>query len=82
MGSGIIVIENGFYKPLSWDGRGVPDVIAHCKLIEGDCSSEGFPFGIWSKKKFDLKSPGSISPSKIWPYIITKRCRGDIFAHM
>jgi len=80
--SGLLVSENGFYKPFPWDGKGIPDVIANYEFVLGDCSEEGFPFGVWSKKKFELKSSESISRSEIWPYIITKRCQGDIFANL
>ncbi|XP_020257462.1 F-box protein At1g78280 isoform X2 [Asparagus officinalis] len=80
--SGLVIDENGAYKPLSWDGRGVPDVLADYKLVEGECGRDEFSLGVWSKKKLELKSPGSISPSKIFPYIIIRRCRGDIFAHI
>ncbi|KAJ6852279.1 F-box protein isoform X1 [Iris pallida] len=82
MASGILVQENGFYKALPWDGREAPEVIANCNLAVLDCNKESFPFGIWSKKKFELKVPGVISCAKIWPYIVTKRCKGDIFAHL
>ncbi|CAL9064525.1 unnamed protein product [Musa banksii] len=79
--SGLLSEENGFLKIFPWDGKGVPDVIANCKLI-GDCMKDSFPFGIWSKKKIELADAGSIPCTKMWPYIVTKRCKGDIFANL
>ncbi|OUZ99609.1 F-box domain [Macleaya cordata] len=86
---GILFHENGSYKTVPWDGKGVPDVIAKCNLIAGENAAGDFPFGVWSKTKFDCRKAGeptneSISSvgCSVWPYIITTRCKGDIFAHL
>ncbi|KAF9612080.1 hypothetical protein IFM89_037999 [Coptis chinensis] len=90
LASGILYQVNGSYDIVLWDGKGVPDVIAKCNLIEEKCPTDGFPFGVWSKKQFELKKAGmpvsecfsSARSTTIWPYIVTKRCKGDIFAHL
>lgn len=90
LASGILYLENGSYKIVPWDGKGVPDVIARCNLTPEVPSGDNFPFGIWSKKQFDYKKAGmsihesfsSARTASIWPYMITKRCKGKIFAQL
>lgn len=83
LASGVLLYENGFYQALPWDGKGVPDMIAKSNLVKGDFTENDFSFGVWSKKKFELKNNAGIVPSRsIWPYIVTKRCKGDIFANI
>lgn len=88
LASGILLSENGSYRVLPWDGRGVPEVIATCDLISIKHSDVDYPFGVWAKKDFEYQNAGrplheSGNCGKnylIWPYIVTKRCRGEIFA--
>ncbi|XP_059638208.1 lysine-specific demethylase JMJ21 isoform X2 [Cornus florida] len=90
LASGIIFFENGSYTIVPWDGRGVPDVIANCKMIPKICMEVDFPFGAWSKKQFEYRNAGmsinesvsSTGCSRMWPYIVTKRCKGKIFAEL
>ncbi|XP_043689976.1 F-box protein At1g78280-like [Telopea speciosissima] len=90
LGSGILIYENGSYTTVPWDGNGVPDVIAKCNLVPGKSVADGYPFGVWSKQQFEYREAGisihelvnSVACTKIWPYIITRRCEGDIFAHL
>ncbi|CAL5385904.1 unnamed protein product [Camellia sinensis] len=90
LASGILFIENGSYKIVPWDGKGVPDVIASCNLIPENSLEVDFPFGVWSKKNFEIKKAGmsinelisSGDGSRIWPYIVTKRCKGKTFAEL
>ncbi|XP_008804772.2 F-box protein At1g78280 [Phoenix dactylifera] len=82
LASGILVYESGRYRTFRWEGKGVPDVIVNCNLIKGECVEVCFPFGVWSKIQFVLKKSGSVSCTRIWPYIVTKRCKGNIFAHL
>ncbi|THG08597.1 hypothetical protein TEA_005439 [Camellia sinensis var. sinensis] len=90
LASGILFIENGSYKIVPWDGKGVPDVIASCNLIPENSLEVDFPFGVWSKKKFEMKKArmsineliSSGDGSRIWPYIVTKRCKGKTFAEL
>ena len=90
LASGILFLDNGSYTIVPWDGKGVPDVIAKCNLVPAKCMEDGFSFGVWSKKDFEYKKAGastyeSISSAEcagIWPYIITKRCKGKIFARL
>ncbi|CAK9163566.1 unnamed protein product [Ilex paraguariensis] len=88
--SGFIFSENGSYTVASWDGKGVPYVFANHNFIPENCKEVDYPFGIWSKKQFEYKkagmsiheSIGSAGCSRIWPYIVTKRCEGKIFAEL
>jgi hypothetical protein len=90
LASGILYLENGSYKVVSWDGKGVPDVIAESNLSPENCKVDEYPFGVWSKKQFEYRKAvisihESIVPAgstRIWPYIITKRCKGKIFAQL
>lgn len=90
LASGIVFLENGSYKIVPWAGKGVPDVIAKHSVIQEIFPHTKYPFGIWSKKQFEYKKSGLSSEelvslggrSSIWPYIITKRCKGKIFAEL
>ncbi|KAI8550342.1 hypothetical protein RHMOL_Rhmol06G0098000 [Rhododendron molle] len=90
LASGILFIDNGSYKIESWDGKRVPEVITSCNFISENCLEVDFPLGICSKQHFDLRkagmsiceSIGSGESSIIWPYIVTKRCKGKTFAEL
>ncbi|KAK6940180.1 F-box domain [Dillenia turbinata] len=86
--SGIISFQDESYTIAPWDGKRLPDVFPD--LIQGKSMEDDFPYGVWSKKYFDYKNVG-VAPYKpfnsenvknTWPYIVTKRCRGKIFAHL
>ena len=89
LASGILHLENGSFKIDSWDGKEVPGVIGKCDFIPED-TSDVFPFGVRSKKLFEYRKAGSpeygpdssAESSSIWPYLITKRCKGKIFAQL
>lgn len=88
LASGIISLDNGSYTIVPWNGRELPDVIANCSLIEEKHVDTSMPFGAWTKILFDYRkaismreSTGATS-SKMWPYIITRRCKGKIFAEI
>lgn len=90
LASGILLFENGLYTVFPWDGKGIPEVIASCNFISIIHKKTDFPFGVWSKKQFECQNAG-MSPcesgnsgkcSLIWPYIVTKRCRGKIYAEL
>lgn len=88
--SGVVYLEDGSYTNLSWDGKGVPSVISKTNIITEKCNVDGFPFGVWGKKLLEYRNAGipvdgSISlacNSSIWPYVITKRCEGNMFADL
>lgn len=90
LASGIIYLENGSFTVVPWDGRGIPKLIADCKLFPWTHREEGSPFGLWNKKQFELRRSGAsctdlacpTGSSRIWPYVITKRCKGKIFAQL
>lgn len=79
----VLVDDTGCYRTFSWDGRGVPDIIANSTLVIRNDTADGFPFGIWSKKQFELESHGvNTCCSRIWPFMVYRRCEGDIFANL
>lgn len=90
MASGIVYLEDGSYTNLSWDGKGTPSVVLKSNIIAEKCDVDGFSFGLWGKKLLEyrnagLEVDGSASKpchSNIWPYMITKRCEGNIFAEL
>nr|CAD1820373.1 unnamed protein product [Ananas comosus var. bracteatus] len=65
---------NLLYKVNSPLKEHVPDIVTS----GDDC----FSFGVWRKKQFELRSSEAISEARIWPYLVTRRCKGDIFAHI
>lgn len=89
--SGILLLEKESYRVLPWDGRGIPEeVIASSDLTSGIHKEVDFPFGVRGKKQFEyqiagrpLHELGSCGKSSLmWPYIVTKRCSGKIFAEL
>ncbi|KZV56304.1 F-box protein [Dorcoceras hygrometricum] len=82
--SGILVSGNGSYRVFPWDGSCIPEVI-DSHILSLNLKDIDYPFGIWSKKQFEYQkaqTPSSESSSFMWPYIVTKRCRGKIFAEL
>lgn len=89
LASGFISFDNGSYTVVPWDGKGVPDVVADYNPMNKNCEGHGSSFGLWSKNLFNYKNalcPAEITNSSgsksIWPYIVTKRCKGKIFAEL
>ncbi|XP_056173234.1 lysine-specific demethylase JMJ21 isoform X2 [Syzygium oleosum] len=91
LASGLLYLEDDeSLTVLPWDGQKVPDIISNYNLIPPKCSVHGFPFGVWSKKRYEYTKAGmsmsesicSASCSRIWPFIITKRCKGKIYAQL
>ncbi|XP_020593236.1 F-box protein At1g78280 [Phalaenopsis equestris] len=80
--SGFLVADGTGYRTFSWDGRAMPDMIANSSLVIRKYTADGFPFGIWSKKQFELENHGVNMCSRIWPFIVSKRCKGDILANL
>ncbi|XVE95270.1 hypothetical protein REPUB_Repub02eG0081900 [Reevesia pubescens] len=90
LASGILHLENGSCKIDSWDGKEVLDVIGKCHFIPEKGTGDVFPFGVRNKKLFEYRKAGSpeygpdssAGSTSIWPYLITKRCKGKIFAQL
>ncbi|KAL6179441.1 hypothetical protein ACLB2K_050956 [Fragaria x ananassa] len=90
LASGIIYLENGTYKIIPWDGKRVPDVIAKCNFIPEKVKEDVSPFGVWRKKQYEYRKAGqsteksinSAEYTRIWPYLIMKRCKGKIYAEL
>lgn len=80
--SGFLVLENGSHKTIPWDGRGVPGAISQLYPDTiGGISDDSFSFGVFRKMHTALKG-FNVSCKNIWPYLVTKRCKGDIFGKM
>jgi hypothetical protein len=80
--SGFLVPENGCHKTIPWDGRGIPGAISEFYPDAiGGISDENFSFGVLRKMQTALKG-FNVSCKTIWPYLVTKRCKGDIFGKM
>lgn len=80
--SGLVLIDVCGYSVISWDGRGVPDLTDISCLVNGNNKADEFPFGLLSKIQFELENPGINMCTRIWPYIVCKRCKGDIFTNL
>ena len=89
--SGILYFENGSYKVVPWDGKRIPDILTSSSLnFDASMLNSEFPYGIWNKTLLQQRNKGkppapdsfgSLS-SHVWPYIITQRCKGKIFAQL
>ena len=83
LSSGVIVQEpDGSYKNYSWSGHGIPDLVEALSLVDEGCLKGDLPFGVWGKMKLLSTNNAVITSPKICPYLISKRCRGDIFANL
>ncbi|GAB2224257.1 hypothetical protein Droror1_Dr00005009 [Drosera rotundifolia] len=90
LASGIVYLVNGAYTVVSWDGGGLPEVIVNSGLVTGDSSDYRSHFGAWRRKLFEhrkactpeLQSTSSAVSTTMWPYIITRRCQGKMFAQI
>ncbi|KAJ3673406.1 hypothetical protein LUZ60_006780 [Juncus effusus] len=88
--SGFVILQNDFVKTIVWNGKGIPDEISELyggaiggisdELI-GGISDDYFSFGVWKKMQFLLRE-SSFEGKMIFPYLVTKKCQGDIFAHI
>ncbi|KAK1287804.1 F-box protein [Acorus calamus] len=82
MASGFVVHENSSIRTVPWDGKGVPHEISKFDWVNENLAIDGFHFGVWSKQQFEFREMGISACTGIWPYLITKRCKGDIFANL
>ncbi|CAA0840479.1 F-box protein [Striga hermonthica] len=90
LASGILVSEHGSFRVFPWDGRGIPEVITSSNLLSVHQTEADYPFGVWGKKEFEYQNAGKqlhesgdcSKSSYMWPYIVTERCRGRIFADL
>ncbi|PKA49531.1 F-box protein [Apostasia shenzhenica] len=80
--SGILTFDGSGYETFAWNGRGVPEIIANSNLVHGGCRASEFPFGVWCKKQYEMENHGDHSYSSVWPYVVSRRCKGEIFAHV
>lgn len=90
LASGILFSENGSYRLLPWDGRGMPELVASSSVTSIKHEECDYPFGLWAKKKFEYQNAGRplselgscAKASVVWPYIVTRRCKGKMFAEL
>ncbi|WVZ57166.1 hypothetical protein U9M48_007585 [Paspalum notatum var. saurae] len=80
--SGFLEYKDDIYGTIPWDGRGIPDVLAKHYPLEVPYLNSCFPLGLWSKQRFGMNSSPDVSDRPIWPYMVTKKCKGDIFARI
>ncbi|XP_078440783.1 putative glycosyltransferase [Wolffia australiana] len=79
--SGVLVQQpDGSCKNCSWSGRRIHDIIEN--LSVGNCTTinDDYSLGIWAKMEFSSRKDDILSTAKMWPYLITKRCRGSLFS--
>ncbi|TVU46770.1 hypothetical protein EJB05_06329 [Eragrostis curvula] len=80
--SGFLEYEDGVYRTVPWDGKGIPDVLAKHYPLEVSYAKSCFPLGLWSKQRFGVNNTSDISKRPIWPYMVTRKCKGEIFARV
>ncbi|OEL37244.1 F-box protein [Dichanthelium oligosanthes] len=80
--SGFLEYKDDIYRTVPWDGKGIPDVLAKHYPLEVSYAKSCFPLGLWSKQRFGTSSSPDVSDRPIWPYMVTRKCRGDIFARI
>ncbi|KAL6878419.1 hypothetical protein ACP4OV_012589 [Aristida adscensionis] len=80
--SGFLEYKDDVYRTVPWDGKGLPDVLANHYPLEVPCANNRFPLGLWSKQKFGMSNSADVSDKPIWPYMVTRKCKGDIFARI
>ncbi|KAK9069527.1 hypothetical protein SSX86_011431 [Deinandra increscens subsp. villosa] len=85
-----IFVEDGLQTSIHALGTELEFYSIMQSTIDDNIQDTEYPFGIWSKKLFEYKKAGmsleelvrSGGHANIWPYIITKRCKGKIFAEL
>nr|CAB3500614.1 unnamed protein product [Digitaria exilis] len=80
--SGFLEYKDDIYRTVPWDGKGIPDVLAKHYPLEVSYANNCFPLGLWSKQSFGTSSLPDMSNRPIWPYMVTRKCKGDIFARI
>ncbi|KAL6650056.1 hypothetical protein ACP70R_014280 [Stipagrostis hirtigluma subsp. patula] len=80
--SGFLEYKDGIYRTVPWDGKGIPDVLAKYYTLEAPYADSCFPLGLWSKQKLGMSDSSDVSNRPIWPYMVTRKCKGDIFARI
>ena len=65
--SGFLVYEDGVYRTVPWNGKGMPDVLAKYYPLELSYANSCFPLGLWSKQQFGMDSSPDVSSKPIWP---------------
>jgi len=80
--SGFLEYEDDIYRTVPWDGKGMPDVLVKHYPLEVSYAYSCFPLGLWSKQRFGTSSSPDVSNRPIWPYMVTRKCKGDIFARV
>ncbi|KAF0899240.1 hypothetical protein E2562_015901 [Oryza meyeriana var. granulata] len=80
--SGFLVYQDGVYRTVPWDGKGIPDILAKYYPLEVSYANGSFPLGLWSKQLFGSSNLTDVPDKPIWPYMVTRKCKGDIFARI
>ena len=80
--SGFLEYKDDSYRTVPWNGKGIPEILVKHYPLEVSYANSCFPLGLWSKQRFGMSSSADISDRPIWPYMVTRKCKGDIFARM
>jgi hypothetical protein len=80
--SGFLEYKDDNYSTVPWDGKGIPDVLVKNYPLEVHCTKSSFPLGLWSKQQFGMNNSSDTLNRPIWPYMVARKCKGDIFARM
>eukprot|EP01018_Ginkgo_biloba_P005286 Gb_12446 [translate_table: standard] len=92
LASGILCYKDGCYESILWNGKGVPLMNAKCNLFGENNFPSDYSFSVWNKANVEISASGKSEPfadgnssdadTSVWPYLITKRCKGEDFAHV
>lgn len=92
LATGILCFINGSYESVPWDGKGVPPILAQFDLFTKNSWSSHSSFSTWNKANVETITSGQKkscheencfnTSTSVWPYLITKRCKGENFAHI
>ncbi|OQU92485.1 hypothetical protein SORBI_3001G350900 [Sorghum bicolor] len=80
--SGFLEYKDDIYRTVPWNGKGIPEILVKHYPLEVSYANSCFPLGLWSKQRFGMSSSTDVSDRPIWPYMVTRKCKGDIFARI
>ncbi|XP_066350009.1 lysine-specific demethylase JMJ21-like isoform X3 [Miscanthus floridulus] len=80
--SGFLEYKDDIHRTVPWNGKGIPEILVKHYPLEVSYANSCFPLGLWSKQRFGMSSSADVSDRPIWPYMVTRKCKGDIFARI
>lgn len=92
LASGFLFFRNGSYESILWDGIEVPCIPTNFNVFSENNLPSNYPFSTWNKAKVESILLGKTMPFKegncsnasmpVWPYLITKHCKGEELCHV